>query len=81
MDERSCAACRTNEAVAALQEYRRAHTYRNEMKLLCDLCASTQVGKIDDYRHLREHPDMVEMQRQINYVGNRILDAIAKIGK
>jgi hypothetical protein len=79
-DPPECSACRS-EGVP-LAEYRRGweRGRPEEKKLLCLLCAGTRVGQIDDYRHLRENSDLVEIQRQINYVGNTILKAIEEQG-
>lgn len=78
MDERECDGC--GSTTAALTEYRKEWPLRSEeMKPLCDLCASTKVGQLNDYAHLRDNPELVEIQRQINYVGNVILAEIAKL--
>lgn len=78
IEEQECNGCRATGV--ALTEYRKQWPFRTEeTKLLCDLCASTMVGKLNDFSHLRENPDLVEIQRQINYVGNEILKAISRL--
>jgi hypothetical protein len=77
IDEPECDGCRSQGV--ELKEYRKAGFPRSdEMKPLCELCAGTRVGQINDYPHLRENSDLVEIQRQINYVANEILKELRK---